>query len=235
MITIGDFYGEGGYNTLFQNFDEIDQLGGYELFDDYCREFYSMQGSSACKTPEDLHRKFSIAWRANLYFIKTLWETMHYDYDPISNYDRYDRSYTSNKTADQKVSVDAASDSHEIGGNVINGVGDVQKHRESTYDSTSLRDVSDDEIQENTRTNTDSYGARNTTTAYQTEVTQPNVVQDKGEVTGDVVTISENKTTGNIGVMSTQDMIQQQRKVADFEYYKIVIERLINVVCDGVI
>lgn len=233
-VTIKDFYNDWG--TLFQNFDEIDSLGGHQNFDDYTKAFYSKQGCISCENTQELHDKFRIAWSANLYFIRTLFETMSYDYNPISNYDRYDRTYTSVKNADQKTTQSAAEDTHQIGGNIVAGFGDMVHHQESTYDSTALRTTGSDETRLNARTNKDTYAERSTTTAYQDEVESYNVVADDGtNVEGDIVTVSENKTSGNIGVMSTQDMIEAQRKVADFEYYKIVIERLVKIVCDGVI
>ena len=85
-----------------------------------------------------------------------------------------------------------------------------------------------------TITRTTSTSAGGTVTAASTSFNS-DTFKDTGkstntETAGGTESVTEN-VSGNIGVMSTQDMIERQRGVAEFKWYDVVAQDFINKFC----
>lgn len=216
-MTIKEFYDNRPTDSLFINCVDIDSLGGSDLFDDITRMFYSRQGVNHLDKNNIydytlFKNMFITAWSMNLYFIKTLYNTMNLQYDPIENYRRNEKEYSINNNRE-----------------IINEVGnrtDTTDVNETTFESTTPRLTSQ---------NNNTIGSQTNKTYYNKD--KQNTIDDTingGTKTGDILSSGERLIYGNAGVTTTQQMIKEEREVADMNYYKIVIERLINTVCEGV-
>ena len=67
-------------------------------------------------------------------------------------------------------------------------------------------------------------------TAFNSDSFKDTGKSTSNETAGGTETITEN-VSGNIGVMSTQKMIEQQRSIAEFKWYDIVAQDFINKFC----
>lgn len=234
-MTIKEYYDYNPVISLYESCKDIDQFGGYEIFDDVTRMFYSKQGIASydvnnISDVSSFRTSFIIAWATNYYFIKTLYNTMMFEYDPIENYRRNEKEYTINNERNSKSTAGGYTD------NTTSNNGTSYQHNSTTYNDTNARLVDSDNT--NTTSNTTAtVGDRNVTSGYDKSQTNTvkNVVSGSENVDGDNLTARETLIFGNAGTTSTQSMIQEERKVADMNFYKIVIERLISCICDGVL
>ena len=126
-----------------------------------------------------------------------------------------------------------------------NTIGDkTTTNKANAYDSNSLVDTnSTNEIKGNDITSVNLGSQTNTTNDVLGEKTDNSESTigsrtDNGTNTTIVSGTETNKHTanisGNIGVMSTQDMIEQERKIALFSFYQIVFSDFINMYTIGV-
>lgn len=234
-MTISEYYYYNPVTSLYSSCKDVDQFGGAEIFDDVTRLFYSKQGIATYNVNNltdvsDFRNKFIIAWEMNYYFIKTLYNTMMFEYDPIENYRRNEKEYTINNERNNKSIADGYTDS-------TTGNNDTSyKHNSTTYNDTNARLVDSDNTNTTSKT-TATVGDRNVTSGYDKSQsnTVKNVVNGDGDINGDNLTARETLIYGNAGVTTTQSLIQAERKVADMNFYKIVIERLISCICDGIV
>lgn len=140
-----------------------------------------------------------------------LYKTLLYEYNPIYNKD-YKETVTHNLTATEDVT-DGNTHSHDI---------TSTRNLAHTDDSTTTESV---------------FGFNSSTAADANKVVLDNDTSDTGTVrdagsSSDSRTIDRDTTdtgtittegAGNIGIMSTQDLIEQQREVSQFNVYDYII------------
>lgn len=144
-----------------------------------------------------------------------LFETLEYQYNAINNYDMTEtgtdttngtHSNTTNSTDDGE---DVTQFNENNTNSLNNGVYAFNSQTAVPSDTSSGSD-------NNTSTTTTIYGKENTTT-------------DNGS---DSNTVQHTLTrSGNIGVMSTQDLIKQQREVVDYSYFEKIMQDIDTVLC----
>lgn len=126
-----------------------------------------------------------------------------------------------------------------------NTIGDkITTNKANTYDSNSLVDTNSTTETKGNDTTSVNFGSQTNTTndvlGEKTDSTESTTGSrtDNGTNTTVVSGTETNKHTanisGNIGVMSTQDMIEQERKIAMFSFYQIVFSDFINMYTIGV-
>lgn len=143
-----------------------------------------------------------------------LYATTQYEYNPIENYNRYEEETTTTNDDRTNGEVHSGSDSSTGSGSdtVTNKIAAFNMGTNLT-DSEGLAPQSKGSAS-NSRTGSTTYGHRiNTTEAIDREIER------------------EAHIHGNIGVMSTQNMIEQQREVAKFNVYDIIIREFIERFC----
>lgn len=140
------------------------------------------------------------AWSGTMaYRWTTLYETEHFEYNPIWN---KDGTYKETETRDLKRTDQGTTE----GSSKSNGASEGEE----------LTDVS--------AFDTSGYSNRNrtkTTGSEKLESTNKGSASSSGTDTGTIV--HERIEQGNIGVTSTQQLIKEQRDLADFSIYRIII------------
>lgn len=145
-----------------------------------------------------------------------IWEkleaTLHYDYDPIYNTDKTEtETITEEKTGKRNIdgsSTDTGSANSTSNNNYKRNETATDVRSVSSYDSDTLKtaeQTANNVIADNTDTSTNSSTSTGTST-----LTQNTNSEDKGTVTREL------RTFGNIGVTTTQAMIEEERKVVQF-------------------
>ena len=145
-----------------------------------------------------------------------IWEkleaTLHYDYDPIYNTDRTEtETVTEEKTGKRNIdgsSTDSGSANSTTSNNYKRDETATDVRSVSAYDSDTLK-TAEQTANEVLADNTDSSTNSSTSTGTST-LSQNTNSEDKGTVTREL------RTFGNIGVTTTQSMIEEERKVVQF-------------------
>ena len=146
-----------------------------------------------------------------------LYNTTQYEYNPIENYNRYEDGTTSDSGSTQHSGIDTHADRL-----VNSGEDTIEASRKdesyiASFDSTPSGD--DDGLVKKTRNESES----GSTTEY------GRIEDSSGNVAYGHKLETENEgehslhAHGNIGVMSTQDMIKQEREIDTFNIYDIII------------
>lgn len=196
------------------------------------------------------------ALEKNAYKITTLYNTTKFVYDPISNYDRTETTTVehngteTDETIASNVITKTGSESHTKGGEdafaysgetVTTPSGSTTIIHETTAfnEPTTYSGDSKDTTTYSAAKTTESFNNRKDTTTYNTdEQTVYNNVKDANDIDS-ITTHSFNdrneKTTsnikGNIGVTTSQQMIQAEREVADFLWMDSVAKIITDAIC----
>lgn len=196
------------------------------------------------------------ALEKNAYKINTLYNTTKLEYDPISNYDRTETTTVehngteTDETIASNVTTKTGSESHTKGGEdsfaysgetVTTPSGSTTTVHETTAfnEPTTYSGDSKDTTTYSAAKTTESFNNRKDTTTYNTdEQTVYNNVKDANDIDS-TTTHSFNgrneKTTsnikGNIGVTTSQQMIQSEREVADFLWMDAVAKIITDAIC----
>jgi hypothetical protein len=150
---------------------------------------------------------------------------MRDDYDPISNYDM-----TETEKIDNTVTGDSTNTTGEINNKNI-----VEHDTTNNADITNIHGVAPYDKEDKIYTETqDKNSNKNTVTGTETTTQKSDSRTDKSITNSSGSTTRELTRKGNIGVMSTQDLIKQSREIADFNFYKIVANDIISKICIGV-
>ena len=246
-------------NTIFDNMVIPSDVVKADLIDMIiweCREL-----TVTVVSPTIIKRAIELWSKKNIYYWNELQKTMHYQYNPIENYDRRE------KTTDQFKN---NGTSNERGENVVDQTGTTKTtHTGNTTDVLS-GSKSTTSVQSGTKTTTDAltraaydsntelpretHTITETPTDYTTTVTEtptdytttvtpnltdetipnlrtiekPNLSQTNNN-SGD--NTRESYIHGNIGVVSTQNMIEQQRSIIDISLYSVIVNSFKNEFC----
>lgn len=162
---------------------------------------------------------------ANNYRLSKLWDSVNFEYNPIDNYDR-----TETQTHNEQIQTGEHKTKTDIGAR-------SQTNNNGTYTDTT--------------TNTASNSAFDST-AYDRATTKDINSFNKGASVDSINTASASDTVtqegytdnsnggytlrarGNIGTMSTQNMINQEREIVDYTYFDEIVklfERYITTMC----
>lgn len=170
--------------------------------------------------PETLEGLIKRWCKRRAYIWEELEKTLHYDYNPIHNYDRTEeRTHTETrnlKNTEERVAIEKEN----IGNNVTN-----------TQNTTGESSQSDGKAAYNsgnivTTATADNNATQNTTIHGNSEEirAKDNTDDTTRTDTGTVTNIEKITAKGNIGVMSTQEMIKKQREIVEFDIYHYIAE-----------
>lgn len=223
-------------NTLFDNLNVPEGINKDDLCDNILIESASLEVLYA--SPDFLKQAIGV-WseRRSPIWAKML-ETTGYIYNPIHNYDRTEthtetvsketansdtKTVDSEKTRSDTRTVDTDTTSSTSGSS-------TSTDSKTSYESNSFKDTG-----KNTRSGSDqSTGTEDTTetlSGTDTEDTTETLSGTGSEDTERTLTIH---ASGNVGIMSTQEMIERQRKIIDFDVVQIITTEFIDKFCIGV-
>lgn len=176
-------------------------------------------------------KKMIAVWsKVNAYKFRKLWETMLYEYNPIWNkisdyeeHERYDRNLKDTFSETQN-GTRANSGREDITAST-NGTA-TNTDRISSYNTNALQD------REQSST---SYNEGKTTgETHSDNDTINNKVDNTNDATGYYERDITRKEFGNIGVTTTQQMLESERDIAAFNWYDIVCDSFIAEFCISV-
>lgn len=140
---------------------------------------------------------------------KPIWEhlceTLHYDYNPIENYDR-NESWTDENSHENTTTNN---------GSMTNNGSSDSTGTSSTTDEVSAYNQAD-AMTPRQKSTTNNTGKNTNTDTSTTEGT----VNENGSANA----TRTGRTHGNIGVTTTQEMIEEERRVAEFRIYDYIIK-----------
>lgn len=194
---------------------------------------YCGSNETFCADPYELQRQIYNWSVASEYKYKTLVETLNFIYNPIENYDRTEettedvnfKSIEKNKNNDtgsnktlstqNNTSVSETSSQNNINSDATN--------KFAGFDSTSMKD------REKTNTINEGHSSGNGTNTdsgiSSSDVTLSNLREENKDKTDTNKRILNTRSHGNIGVTTSQQMIEQERGIADFNlYYQITMD-----------
>lgn len=162
-----------------------------------------------------------------------LWDTTTYDYNPIENYNRYEEGTDTDTHTGADTETHAGTDSYSdtlarSGTDTVNDTPDsttsTGAYNASTSDPTlgltPTSHIEGENVTETVYGSTDTRTGSNTlghtvSTGYNSELEKEHDLH----------------VHGNIGVMSTQQMIKEQREIVTFNFYDIMIRDFIDRFC----
>lgn len=146
---------------------------------------------------------------------KNLFSTTQYDYNPIHNYDRIEEVTETINTTDSTTAEKNTTNTNTNSSNQ-NGNSQTSKAAFNAVTSATMQPVENSQnSQEMSGTSSDTY---NDTATY--------------ENTGSNTRTLNTKTQGNIGVTTTQEMIQAERDILQYNLYTVIADEFRDVFLD---
>ena len=192
-------------NTIFDDLIIPETVNKSKLIDMIifdCREL-----SITVSSPSIMKRAINLWCEKNIYYWNKLEETMNYEYNPIENYNRVD---------DIEINTTNKNTNKQTGTRKFKRSG-----KDTTEDTLTVAAFNESTLQPREK-----HTIENTPDTLDTE-------------TPDLTTDDDGKSTqktklhmsGNIGTMSTQTMIEQERRISDISLYKVIVNSFKNEFC----
>lgn len=233
------FLGLANWNEdLFQNMSWPEPFTGENPVldqDAFLDELYSRTAELEVIYPDPyIMQRMIGSWsKTRLPVWDLLWETTTYEYNPIENYDRIEDGTDTDKhtgaDTERHSGTDTSGGSLSRTGTDTNTTTPLAEHYEAAYDSAAgegtdglTKTVRD----EGETVNTTVYGSTDTTTGTQTHGHV--ITNEHGE---NITRDHDLHIHGNIGTVTTQAMIQEQRNIVTFNFYDIMIRDFIERFC----
>lgn len=202
---------EGLYNykdTLFSELEVPDGMDKQIAIDTICVR--SRELEVLYPNLEFFAKRIGMWSRKNQYNWKKLYDTTLLEYNPIENYDRMeDWTDTDSETGTN-------SRNNDIRNTISN---EVTNSGNVTEQNTAFNAGLEDHAKEISNNNTNSNGSGSTTE------------NESGTSKRDLTHKRTGRTHGNIGVTTSQQMIQSEREVAMFNIYDIIAESFVENFC----
>lgn len=180
--------------------------------------------------PTDFQKEIFLTYVANVlnsnkYNLETLIGTLNLDYDPIENYrmtekEKYDNSYNYGA---QKSETDNEYGEVVNDTKINHGLNSV-KEEKAPYDTS--------DYFSNTKTTQEAFedGEKTTTNQHKDKV-----INNVNEYSNDDEGKRELTRSGNIGVTTSQQMIQSQRDLANINIVEYIAKLIVDNVCEGTV
>ena len=221
---------------LFPWFQNKDMLSRIE------ENFLLFYGSKECFVPVEessftrdlLKIRYTVynLFFTNQYKYQHLYDTLSIEYNPIDNYNGKEtetigdtKSETETRDLQTKKSGSVMDDGHTAIGAI--SVTDSTTEKISPFDDSDFKNKS---ISANTVT--DKGRADNASNTQTTDLMDKNTGTVQNTWTSQSTRTLEK--TGNIGVTTSQEMITQERKVAEYLFYNVICEDINDCICMGV-
>ena len=207
-------------NTIFDQMVLPEALDSSVLVDNLLMDAASLE----ILYPDPVFLKEAIGrWSAKRIGVwNELYATTQYEYNPIHNYDRTEE-WTDTESGSGTDSVESSSSGSTSGSSSGSSSGDGTATASATaYNSNSFKDTGKNVTESSSES--ESSSSAETSESGSSERSYSNSVE-KGH---------EAHISGNIGVMSTQEMISRQRDVVLFNLYDVIENEFIDRFCIGI-
>lgn len=221
--------------TIFDDFNPPDGVAKQDVIDNILFECAELE--IAYPQPDTLRRMIGVWSASNQYTWRTLLKSTQFEYNPIWNKDgtvtetethggKFERATTENGTdtnTQTGKNTQSADNTNTANSETIEQVSAFNSSNASTWDNKGKTSVNDDGEQHSTAT-----------TSGETSGTETRT-NSRNETETDTRTIMHERIeTGNIGVTTTQRMIEEERQVALFNFIDTVTESFKAKFCIGV-
>lgn len=202
-----------------------------EGMDNDAMEMYILQycGENEVRYAEpDMLKKFVAIWfKANKKQFGRIWDTINAEYNPIENYDRHEvseRNTTGNETREDNAKSNSSSNTSSSSSSTADGTDSGQESGTnnvdkfvSAFDSTSLQPRESENANDSRNTSGTTHSESSGSSSGESSGEQNVESNGKTDRTGNE--LYTNYAHGNIGVTTSQEMIKEERAVADFDIY----------------
>lgn len=152
---------------------------------------------------------------ANEYRLNKLWDSVNFDYNPIENYNRVET-----QTHNEKIEADNRKTTTDLDTRTTTNSNGSYTDTTETENKTTAFDTT--AYNKDTDKNTTSFQKGSSTDTSTTNATTDTVTQDGYT---DNSSGGYNLTAkGNIGTMSTQNMIEQERRIVNYNFYDEIVK-----------
>ena len=221
--------------TIFDDFKLPDGAAKQDVIDNILFECSELE--IAYPQPDTLKRMIGVWSTSNQYTWQTLLKSTQFEYNPIWNKDgtvtetethggKFERATTENGTntnTQTGKNTQSADNTNTANSETIGQVSAFNSTNAATWDNKEKTSVNDDGEQHSTAT-----------TSGETSGTETRT-NSRNETETDTRTITHTRTEqGNIGVTTTQSMIEEERRVARFNFIDAVTESFKAKFCIGV-
>lgn len=207
LMEVSTIYTDGNYYSMWGDIEldsRIDKQVLIEEIVNCCAQSIPMYNT--VPTFKSATEIFFKKWK---YQITQLMDTLEYEYNPIWNKD----GKTTEKRQIERVREEGVSD------NTNDNITDKRTVQENGSVATEVSAYNSSEYQPNNKDISSSTTNNNDTVNRDTD---RSINTDENESTIDVF---ERLEQGNIGVTSTQSLIQEQRELMEFNIYKWIVEK----------
>lgn len=210
----------------------------------FAKENYGMRtirGSiTVCRTDEGIKDKINALCTTvafdNAYGLNVLYKTLNLDYNPIENYNMKEEMTDTGKVS--RLNITDSTNNEKNTGTVTNEHSGSSTDGETVNTSVISKTPFDDDVMTDTEKNVNTGNAvvnSESGTATTTNNLSNNKVFHNVDDNVEERNLKQTHTrTGNIGVTTTQDMIKQEREIAEFHFLSIFTRKIINAICLGV-
>ena len=175
-------------------------------------------------TPDNLTKLATMIYQKNIKNWTGLYKTITTEYNPIENYRMVETEQTD--TTNQTNQTDTTQQTTELSGESSQTDTQTQtdtSNKTNTEQHEGFNSSDWDDVRKTTDTQTDESNATNTQTDTQTQTTTDN------KTTTNQTNMNQNDTrtltrSGNIGVTTTQQMLQSERELWQYNYFKNVFD-----------
>lgn len=152
---------------------------------------------------------------ANEYRLNKLWDSVNFDYNPIENYNRVEA-----QTHNEKIEADNRKTTTDLAERTTTNTNGSYTDNTTTENKTTAFDTT--AYNKDTDKNSVSFVKGDSTDTSSTNATTDTVKQDAYT---DNSSGGYNLTAkGNIGTMSTQNMIEQERRIVNYNFYDEIVK-----------
>ena len=207
-------------NTIFDELVLPEALDSSVLVDNLLMDAASLE----ILYPDPVFLKEAIGrWSAKRIGVwNELYATTQYEYNPIHNYDRTEE-WTDTESGSGSDNVESSSSGSTSGSSSGSSSGDGTATASATaYNSDTFKDTGKNVTESSSES--ESSSSAETSESGSSERSYSNSVEKSHEA----------HISGNIGVMSTQEMIGKQREVVLFNLYDVIENEFIDRFCIGI-
>lgn len=166
---------------------------------------------------------------ANAYMLNGLWATTQLDYNPIENYRMEEEGKDTNSGSD--------TTRHSLGETNVQQITGERNDQMSygSYENTNVHEVSPESSGNYTAESRDKVNGGthtdNATTGSQTIITKGNAVNNTDTFEHGHTIEHKITRSGNIGVTTSQQMIESERDVVKLNIYKVIADLILGTIC----
>lgn len=217
---VPDFIKDDVFQNNLKRYMEIN-------FGEYCLLYmYKLDPVSASNL---IPLRLNYQYIANAYMLEGLWNSTQLDYNPIENYRMEEKGKETNSGSDTTTRNFGNTNVQQIAGerNDIMSYGSYENtntHEVSPESSANYIAESRDKINNGTHID-------NATTGSQTITTKSDAVNNTDTLKHGHILDHELTRSGNIGVTTSQQMIQSEREIVKLNVYKVVADLVLGTIC----